>query len=346
MLDEGHEESSRGRDVVIGYLEAHGRAETLAQAEGIEVVPRRRIAYHGALLEEMDLPAILRRRPQLCLIDELAHTNVPGCEHAKRWQDVDAIVAAGIDVFSTVNVQHVDTLASRVTALTGVRVRETVPYKVLDDADDVVLVDVPPELVIERLLAGKIFPDQPTGAAERGFFRPETLATLRELALMHVAEEAEPGRRAKPAGVVRTRRRPTPDVPAESTGRVLAIATPAPHARPVIHHAYRAAQGQGAELDVLWVRPEAEPAWSGADDVAALERLVWALGGTLLVRRRGARRLVATIATVARERGAGYLVIGQPLTRTPVGVLAHRRLPLALMRALPGVDVQIVALPD
>jgi two-component system sensor histidine kinase KdpD len=344
MLDEGHEESGRGRDVVIGYLEAHGRAETLAQAEGLEVVPRRQLAYHGALLEEMDLPAIVRRRPHLCLVDELAHTNVPGAGHDKRWQDVDAILAAGIDVFSTVNVQHVDSLASRVTALTGIAVHETVPYGVLDAADDVVLVDVPPELVIERLLAGKIYPDQPTDVAQRGFFRREILATLRELALLHVAEEAEPGRRMSPAGVVHTRRRPAP-VAAQTGGRVLALATPDARSRPVIHHAQLAAAGRGAKLDVLWVRPESEQA-RAADELAALERLVQALGGTLLVRAGAAGRIVATIAGVAQERGAGYVVIGQPRTRTPVGLLAHRPLPLELMHALPGVDVQIVALPD
>ena len=144
MLEEGREEQRRERDVVVGYLESHGRAETLAQAEGLPILARRRIDYHGTTLEEMDLPGILRRRPELCLIDELAHSNVPGCEHRKRYEDVDAVLKAGIDVYSTVNVQHVESLAGQVSALTGIEVRETMPDRVLDGADDVVLVDVTP----------------------------------------------------------------------------------------------------------------------------------------------------------------------------------------------------------
>src|SRR5579872_2680111 len=284
MLDEGHEERSRGRDVAIGYLEAHGRADTLAQARGLELIPRRRIRYRSVLLEEMDLPAILRRRPQLCLIDELAHTNVPGSEHLKRYEDVEDVLAAGIDVFSTVNVQHVESLAGRVATLTGIAVRETLPYRVLDEADDVVLVDVTPELVLERLLAGKIYPGQPVEVARRGFFRPETLATLRELALLHVAEEAEPGRRNRPGGALQSRtrvaqrrgRRRRGERGREPADRahVLALVTPDPSQRPVVHHAYRAAQGLDAPFDALWVRPAPSPAQADGDmDLAALERL-------------------------------------------------------------------------
>ena len=196
MLEEGREEQNRGREVVIGYLEPHGRAETLAQADGLETLPRRRLEYRGATLEEMDLPGILRRRPDLCLIDELAHTNVPGTEHQKRHEDVDAVLDAGIDVWSTVNVQHVESLASQIAALTGDRLSETLPDRVLDDAYNIVLVDITPELLIERLEAGKIYPDESADIARRNFFRPERLQMLREVSLLHVAKEVEPGRRA------------------------------------------------------------------------------------------------------------------------------------------------------
>src|SRR6202020_2417972 len=135
MLRGGQAEAENGRDVVIGYLEPHGRAETVAQAEGLETVPRRRVTYRDSVLEEMDLPALLRRAPELALIDELAHTNPPGLEHGKRYEDIAAVLAAGIDVFSTVNVQHLESLNDQVAELTGVRVRETVPDKVLADAD-------------------------------------------------------------------------------------------------------------------------------------------------------------------------------------------------------------------
>ena len=138
MLQEGQAEAEAGRDVVIGYLEPHGRAETLAQAEGLEFVSRRRVPYRDAVLEEMDLPAILERAPELCLIDELAHTNVPGVEHPKRYEDIADVLESGTDVFSTVNVQHLESLNDQVAELTGVRVRETVPDAVIASADDVV----------------------------------------------------------------------------------------------------------------------------------------------------------------------------------------------------------------
>jgi two-component system sensor histidine kinase KdpD len=196
MLEEGREEQNRGREVMIGYLEPHGRAETLAQADGLETLPQRRLEYRGATWEEMDLPGILRRRPDLCLIDELAHTNVPGTEHQKRHEDVDAVLDAGIDVWSTVNVQHVESLASQIAALIGDRLTETLPDRVLDDAYNIVLVDLTPELLIERLEAGKIYPDESADIARRNFFRPERLRMLREVSLLHVAKEVEPGRRA------------------------------------------------------------------------------------------------------------------------------------------------------
>ncbi len=340
MLEEGREEQSRGREVVIGYLEPHGRAETLAQAEGLEILPRRRIEHLGARLEEMDLPGILQRRPELCLIDELAHTNIPGTEHHKRYEDVDAVLNAGIDVHSTVNVQHVESLAGQVAVLTGVPASETLPDRVLDEADNVVLVDITPKLLIERLEAGKIYPDRDSAdIARRNFFRPEKLETLREVSLLHAAEEAEPGQRARPQPKVQVQPRPTP-----TRDRVLALATPDPWTRPTVHRAYHAARRLGAPFDVLWVPARREEALADEGDLAALKRLVTTLGGTLLIRH--GRDLVATVEEVAAERGTTNLVIGRPRRRTPLGLLAHRKLPLQLMRALPGVDVQIVALRD
>src|SRR3954467_2096417 len=144
MLQEGQAEAEAGRDVVIGYLEPHDRPETAAQAAGLPVVPRRRLVYRDAVMEDLDLAALLRRRPELALIDELAHTNVPGAEHAKRYEDVEDVLRAGIDVFSTLNVQHLESLNDEVCELTTVRVRETLPDAVLAGADEVVLVDLSP----------------------------------------------------------------------------------------------------------------------------------------------------------------------------------------------------------
>ena len=341
MLEEGREEQSRGRDVVIGYLEPHGRTETLAQADGLETLPRRGVEYHGTTLEEMDLPGVLRRRPELCLIDELAHTNIPGAEHDHRHEDVDAILKAGIDVWSTVNVQHVESLAGQIAALTGEQVSETLPDRVLDRAYNIVLVDLTPELLIERLEAGKIYPDDSVAVARRNFFRPEKLQTLREVSLLHVAEEVEPGGGARSSPAVQVHPRPTP-----SRDRILVLATPDPAMRPTVHHAYHAARRLAAPFDVLWIPAQEGEAVTdaGEDDLAALERLVATLGGTLIIRH--GRDLAATVAEVAADRGTTYLVMGRPQRRTPLGALANRRLPLQLMRALPDVDVQIVALRD
>lgn len=165
MLQEGHAEAEAGRDVVIGYLETHGRAKTAARAAGLEVVQRRRVLHRDVALEEMDLPAILRRAPELCLIDELAHTNAPGLEHAKRYEDVADVLAAGIDVCSTVNVQHLESLNDRISELTGTRVRETLPDRVLNDAGEVVLVDLTPEELTDRLRAGRS--TRPSGSRRR-----------------------------------------------------------------------------------------------------------------------------------------------------------------------------------
>ena len=191
MLQEAQAEAEAGRDVVIGYLEPHKRPATAAQAEGLPVVPRRRVTYRDTALEEMDLPAVLERAPELCLIDELAHTNPPGLEHAKRFEDVQDVLDAGIDVFSTVNVQHLESLNDNVAELTGARVREIVPDAVLAKADEIVLIDLTAEALLIRLRAGKVYPEERVESALQNFFRIENLQSLRELALRQVAEEVE-----------------------------------------------------------------------------------------------------------------------------------------------------------
>ena len=191
MLQEGHAEAEAGRDVVIGYLEPHGRAETIAQATAWR---RSRVGVSPTATPSMPrwtCPAILRRSPELCLIDELAHTNVPGLEHGKRYEDIADVLAAGIDVYSTVNVQHLESLNDQVAELTGTRVRETVPDAVLGAADDVVLIDVTPESLIQRLLAGKVYPPERVQGALSNFFKVENLSALREVALRQMAEEIE-----------------------------------------------------------------------------------------------------------------------------------------------------------
>ncbi|MGA9858578.1 MAG: histidine kinase [Solirubrobacteraceae bacterium] len=341
MLQEGQAEALGGRDVVIGYLEPHGRAETLAQAAGLEVVPRRQVSYRDTVLEELDIDAVVRRAPELCLIDELAHTDAPGSPHTKRFEDIADVLAAGIDVYSTVNVQHLESLNDQVAELTGTRVRETVPDAVIASADDVVLIDITPESLIERLVAGKVYPEERIQSALNNFFRVENLSALREVALRQVAEEVE-AKRIPADAPVRARE----DRLVDGTGpgvigeRLLALVTPDPSSQRVVRRAWRSAQRLGAELDVLWVTDD-EATDSERDQLAALRRLTSVLGAHLLVERGPDVALVTQ--RVAGERGTTYVLMGTPSPRSALRRLMQPALPYRLMSLLPGVDLRIVA---
>ncbi|HTU77963.1 MAG TPA: histidine kinase [Solirubrobacteraceae bacterium] len=352
MLQEGVAEADSGRDVVIGYLEPHGRAETVAQAQGLETVPRRQVTYRGTPLQEMDLPAVLERKPELCLIDELAHTNAPGVEHEKRYEDVRDVIKAGIDVFSTVNVQHLESLNDQITQLTGSRTRETIPDEVLSAADEVVLIDITPETLISRLRAGKVYAPERVPAALNNFFKVENLAALRETALRQVAEDVE---------IKRLVREPSPlprrdeeglavisaDGPQAIAERLLALATLAPHSEHVVRRAWRSAQRLDAELDVLVVRPPGRP--PSSEDRKRLEelrRLTSMLGAGLRVEE--GEDVAAVAIRVARSLGATYVLMGTPAEPRGLARLAggaERSLLMRLLRGLPGVDVRIVADP-
>ncbi len=342
MLQEGRAEQAAGRDVVVGYLEPHGRAETEVQAEGLERIPKRSVEYRDTQVEEMDLPAVFQRAPELCLIDELAHTNPPGLEHAKRHEDIEDVLEAGIDVFSTVNVQHLESLNDRVAEFTGVRVRETFPDRVLASADEVVLVDLTPEALIARLRAGKVYPAERVPAALNNFFRVENLASLREVALRQTAEEVESKRVVPAAEALGTREDLlADDAPQALAERVLALVTPRTRSQRLVRRAWRSAQRLGAELDLLYVQPPgAPPRGDERVQLEALRRLASVLGATLLVEEGD--DLVDTVARVADERGTTYVLIGQPQPRTGLRRFGES-LPDRLLRKVPGVDVRIVA---
>ncbi len=191
MLNEGRRRKERGTDVVIGYVETYHRPLTVQAGAGLEVVPRRRVEYRGTVLEEMDVEAVIARRPQVALVDELAHTNAPGSPNAKRWQDVEQIRDAGITVISTLNIQHLESLKERVEQITGIPVRETVPDTVLAGADDVELIDIAPEALRRRMVHGNIYPPERAQRALENFFRPGNLAALREMALRWTAAKAD-----------------------------------------------------------------------------------------------------------------------------------------------------------
>jgi two-component system sensor histidine kinase KdpD len=346
MLQEGHAEGEAGRDVAIGYLEPHDREETSAQARGLEELPRRTVAIRGgATVSEMDLPALLARAPELALIDELAHTNPPGLEHEKRWEDIATVLAAGIDVFSTVNVQHLESLNDQVAELTGVRVRETVPDSVLGDADEVVLIDLTPETLIARLRAGKIYPTQNIDAALNNFFKIENLAALREVSLRQVAEDVESKRLvynvAESVGT-RDAERVSDDAAKAVGERLLALVRPQASSQRLVRRAWRSAQRLGTDLDLLWVKPPGAPIDGECErQVTALRRLASVLGATFLIEEHD--DVVAGAARVARERGSTYIMVGE--SSPPRGLARLREpLPQRLMRATPpGTDVRIVA---
>jgi two-component system, OmpR family, sensor histidine kinase KdpD len=340
MLQEGLGELEAGRDVVIGLLETHKRADTDALAEGIPLVPRRRVAYRDTDLEDMDLPAVLRRHPEVCLVDELAHTNAPGIEHEKRYEDIEDILDAGIDVLSTVNVQHLESLNDQVAEISGARVRETVPDSVLGRADEVVLIDLSPEALLARLRAGKVYRPERIDAALNGFFRIENLAALREIALRQVAEEVEAKRLV--TEVVGTREDTIAADMSKAVGeRLLALVEPYPGAQRLVRRAWRSAQRLGAQLDLLWVAPPGrEPEPEHARQLQALRQLASVLGANLIV--EPGDDIADTVARVARERGTTYILMGRS---RPARGPARLRVPLPqrLMEALPGVDVRIVA---
>ena len=267
MLQEGRAEAEAGRDVVIGYLEPHGREETVEQAER----PRGRAAPPRALPRpgaRGDGPAGSHsaRARSSRLIDELAHTNAPGLEHEKRYEDIEDVLAAGIDVFSTVNVQHLETLNDQVAELTGVRVRETFPDAVLTAADEVVLIDLTPQALIQRLREGKVYPHERIDAALNNFFKIENLEALREVALRQVAEDVE-SKRLVPEVVGQREDRMSTGRAAGGQRAPAGAGQPTPRSQRLVRRAWRSAQRLGADLDLLYVkRPgEAERRGEGAD---------------------------------------------------------------------------------
>ena len=247
MLNEGHRRQERGADVVVGFVECHGRPLTEALIGELEVVPRKVVEYRGSRLEEMDLDAVLARRPKIALVDELAHTNVPGSgKNEKRWQDVLDILAAGIGVITTVNIQHLESIADEVEQMTGARVRERVPDWVVRKADQIELVDSSPEQLRRRMLHGNIYPKAKVSQALTNFFRTDNLIALRELALLFLADETDDEL------LEHLRRRET-SVVWETCERVMVAVTAAPGADALLRRAARMAARLKSELDVVHV---------------------------------------------------------------------------------------------
>ena len=305
MLQEAHALRARGLDLVLGFVETYGRADTDLQVQDLEVVPRRTLEYRGARMEEMDVDAILDRKPQVCVVDELAHSNVPGSRNGKRYQDVLQILDAGIHVLTAVNIQHLETLNDAVAKVTGVRVRETVPDTFLDRADEVMNVDVTVEELRNRLRQGKIYRPEKVEQALANFFRKGNLSTLRELALRAVADEV-----GEKAASYRVREGLEPALIPE---RVMVCMSSNALAPRVIRTGARIAGRLGAKWYAVYVETRAEtPDRISVDDSDALQqniRLAESLGATV-VRVKAERPAEGLIAFAQRE-GITHVVFGQ-----------------------------------
>ena len=328
MLSEGRRRCSYGEDVVVGFVETHGRAATAAMLEGLEVIPRRRIEYRGVSVEEMDVDAIIRRRPAIALIDELAHTNVAGSERAKRYEDVDVIRDAGINVVSTLNVQHLESLNDTVEALTGVRVRETLPDAVVDDADELILIDLSPEAARARMQHGHIYPKAQAEAALEHFFRHENLSQLREIALRRTAQEVDD----QLDEYMRESHR------AEVDQHVLVYIEPDAFARTLIRRGWRIAQGIRADLLVAYV-----PGPHSEKEQAELSRTI-ELAEDLNARvcpLQPEADAADALAEFIRREGVNHVVLAHR-RRGPFARLLSRSVADRLMLAVPHLDVHLI----
>jgi two-component system, OmpR family, sensor histidine kinase KdpD len=305
MLEDAHAFRREGVDVVVGFVETYGRAETDAQIGDLEIVPKRKVEYRGVVLEEMDVDAVLRRKPQMCVVDELAHTNAPGSKHEKRYQDVLDLLDAGISVLTAVNIQHLETLNDAVSRVTGVRVRETVPDTFLDRADEVVNVDVTVQELQTRLRQGKVYRPEKVEQALTNFFRETNLSTLRELALRAVADEV--GEKAA------SHRQREGLEPALIPERVMVSMSSSADAPRVLRTGARIAGRLGARWYAVYVEtPREAPGRIAPADREALQRnitLAESLGATV-VRVKADRPADGLIAFAKRE-GITHVIFGQ-----------------------------------
>ena len=339
MLQEAHALRASGLDVVIGVVETYGRTETEAQVKDLEIVPRRKIEYRGATMEELDVDAIVRRRPKVCVVDELAHTNVPGSRNTKRFEDVLELLEAGIHVMTAVNIQHLETLNDAVARATGVRVRETVPDTFLDRADEVINVDVTVEELRGRLREGKIYKPEKVEQALANFFRKGNLSTLRELALRAVADEV-----GEKAASYRAREGLEPALIPE---RVMVCMSSNALAPRVLRTGARIAGRLGSKWYAVYVEtPQEKPERIKARDAEALQeniRLAESLGATV-VRVRAERPAEGLIAFAQRE-GVTHVIFGQS-ARSRWELVWRGSTLDRFLSAVPDAAVQVVPFVD
>ena len=329
MLEEGHRLKSEGIDVAVGLLETHGRKETIAKGEGLEIVPRKTMQRGVKTLTEMDTEAVIARRPQLALVDELAHTNVPGCEREKRYQDVELILNAGIDVFSTLNIQHIESLNDLVARITGVIVRERVPDRVLEEADEIIVVDVTPETLEERLLEGKIYAPEKIQQSLENFFQRRHLIALRELALREVADSVEDD------GAI---------LKGQSCNiheRVLVCVSTYPNSLQLLRRGGRISNYMNAPFYALFIEnPDRFLTKDESLHVETCQKLCQEFNGQFL--RVQNSNIAKAISDVAQEYRITQIVIGES-QKSRWQLLFRGSLTQQLVRSLKDVDLHIIA---
>ena len=319
MLREAHQLVAHGHDIVVGYVETYNRPRTVELLSDLEVIARIRVPYRGTVLEEMDLDAVLRRRPEIALVDELAHTNVPGLRHEKRWQDVEDLRAAGIDVITTVNVQHVESVKDLVEKVTGIVVRETVPDRELDGADEIQYIDITPEALRKRMRHGNIYAKEKVETALANFFRPQNLAAIRQIGLRLVADSMARSRHVLES---------PEDVLVAVSGRV--------SSEDLIRRGARLARRLGGSCMVVTVRADS----ANGPDVEPFRALAAQLGSSFVV--LGGTDIAAAVVQAARDSSIEHVVVGEM-----VSSLSWTRLrPTIVDRiidGLPDSDIHVIA---
>jgi two-component system, OmpR family, sensor histidine kinase KdpD len=310
MLEDARQLRAAGVDVAVGYFEPHGRGETIAKAEGLEIIPRRKIEYRGSFFEEMDTNAILARRPEVAVVDEFPHTNVPGSERSKRWEDVEKLLEAGIDVLTTMNIQHLESLNDQVWQISGIRVRETIPDWVVRQAGEVVMVDLTPRALLHRLERGVVYERRKAERALKNFFRESTLVALRELALREAAHEV--GHRIV-----------TGEAEGPSTGcapahprkhhRILILVTANPRSAMLIRRARRVSDYLGAECFAVAVDSTGDLSGLPPDLRDALEQhLNFARNLHIETRILAGRDVASTLVDFGRRNQITQIFITRP----------------------------------
>src|SRR6266446_5654668 len=335
MLLSAQAKRREGVDVAVGVVETHGRRETEALLQGLEVVPRREVDYKGHRLTEMDLDAILKRRPQLVLVDELAHTNAPGSRHPKRYLDVEELIAAGIDVYTTLNIQHVESLNDVVAQITRIRVRETLPDSVLDKADEIELVDLTPGDLIQRLSEGKVYVPHQAERALKHYFQPGNLTALRELALRRTAQRVD-------EQMLTYMRAHAISGPWAAGDRLLVCVSESPASLALVRHARRVADRLGAHWTAIYVETARYHRLTEAerDRIAESLRLAEKLGAETLT--IPGRRIADDLIAYAQANNVTQIIIGKS-SRSRWFELLHGSVVHELVGRAGSIGVQVVA---